>query len=76
MDFVIDILETVFHKQPAVAYRLMLQVHVQGRAICGMYPHEVAETKVATVRDQATRHGVSAPGQHGRGLTADVQRFA
>ena len=57
MDFVIGILETVFHKQPAVAYRLMLQVHTQGRAICGMYPHEVAETKIATVRDQAMRHG-------------------
>ncbi len=57
MDFVIDILETVFHKQPAAAYRLMLQVHAQGRAICGMYPHEVAETKIATVRDLATRHG-------------------
>ena len=35
----------------------MLQVHTQGWAICGMYPHEVAETKIATVRDQATRHG-------------------
>ena len=57
MDFVIGILETVFHKQPAVAYRLMLQVHTQGRAICGMYPHEVAETKIATVRDQAARQG-------------------
>ena len=57
MDFVTNVLETVFHKQPVVAYRLMLQVHAQGRAICGMYPHEVAETKIATVRDLATRHG-------------------
>lgn len=57
MEFVVDILETVFHKQPATAYRLMLQVHAQGRAICGMYSHEVAETKIATVRDLATRRG-------------------
>ena len=57
MGFVVDILETVFHKQPAEAYRLMMQVHIQGRAVCGMYTHEVAETQVAAVRDLATRNG-------------------
>ena len=57
MDFVVDILENVFHKPPAEAYRLMMQVHTQGRAVCGTHTHEVAETKVATVRDLATRNG-------------------
>ena len=57
MDFVVDILENVFHKPPAEAYRLMMQVHTQGRAVCGTHTHEVAETKVVTVRDLATRNG-------------------
>jgi len=57
MDFVIQILEEVFHKQPAEAYRVMMQVHTQGRGICGHYTHEVAETKVATVRELARGAG-------------------
>ena len=57
MDFVVDVLETVFSKPPAEAYRLMLQVHTQGRAICGTYTHEIAETKVSTVRELAVREG-------------------
>ena len=46
MDFVIEILETVFHKSPAEAYRIMMAVHTQGKGLCGVYPFEVAETKV------------------------------
>ena len=57
MDFVVDILENVFHKPPAEAYRLTMQVHTQGLAVCGTYTHEVAETKVESVRDLATRNG-------------------
>jgi len=57
MDFVVGVLETVFQKAPAEAYRLMMQVHTQGRAVCGSYTYEVAETKVATVREMAVREG-------------------
>ena len=57
MDFVIEVLESVFHKSPSEAYRLMLQVHTQGQAVCGVYPFEVAETKVATVVDLARDSG-------------------
>jgi ATP-dependent Clp protease adaptor protein ClpS len=57
MDFVIDILESVFHKQPAEAYRIMMMVHTQGKGLCGVYPFEVAETKVATVTDRAREQG-------------------
>ena len=57
MDFVIEILETVFHKQPAEAYRIMMAVHTQGKGLCGVYPFEVAETKVATVVDRARENG-------------------
>jgi ATP-dependent Clp protease adaptor protein ClpS len=57
MDFVVEILETVFHKPPAEAYRIMMQVHTQGLGVCGAYPYEVAETKVATVHELARAHG-------------------
>ena len=57
MDFVIEILESVFHKQPAEAYRIMMAVHTQGRGLCGVYPFEVAETKVATVVERARENG-------------------
>ena len=57
MDFVVEILEDVFNKQPAEAYRIMMAVHTQGRGLCGVYPHEVAETKVATVIERARDNG-------------------
>jgi ATP-dependent Clp protease adaptor protein ClpS len=57
MDFVVDILETVFHKQPAEAFRIMMMVHTQGKGLCGVYPYEVAETKVATVIERARENG-------------------
>ena len=57
MEFVVEILEGVFHKQPAEAYRIMMAVHTQGQGLCGVYPFEVAETKVATVVDLARSHG-------------------
>jgi ATP-dependent Clp protease adaptor protein ClpS len=49
MQFVVDILETVCQKSPAEAYRIMMQVHVNGRGVAGAYPWEVAETKVDTI---------------------------
>ena len=57
MDFVVDILETVFHKAPAEAYRIMMAVDTQGQGLCGVYPFEVAETKVTTVIDLARSNG-------------------
>jgi len=57
MDFVMQILEEVFHKTPAEAYRIMMLVHTQGRGVAGLYPFEVAETKVATVVDFARAAG-------------------
>ena len=45
MDLVVQVLEGVFQKSPAEAYRIMMQVHVNGRGIAGVYPWEVAETK-------------------------------
>ena len=57
MQFVVEVLETVFDKHPAEAFRIMMQVHVQGLGICGVYPFEIAETKVQTVHQMAREHG-------------------
>jgi ATP-dependent Clp protease adaptor protein ClpS len=57
MDFVIEVLETIFNKQPAEAFRIMMMVHTQGKGLCGVYPHEVAETKVDAVMEAARDNG-------------------
>jgi ATP-dependent Clp protease adaptor protein ClpS len=57
MDFVLHVLETLFQKSPAEAYRIMMQVHLNGRGIAGVYPWEVAETKADTVRSLAAEAG-------------------
>ena len=57
MDFVVDVLETLFQKSPAEAYRVMMQVHVGGRGVAGIYPWEVAETKVDAVLSRARSAG-------------------
>src|SRR3954454_5045405 len=43
MDFVIVVFESVFHKTPAEAYRIMMAVHTQGQGLCGDNPFEVSE---------------------------------
>ena len=57
MDFVVEVLEGIFHKQPAEAFRIMMAVHTQGKGVCGVYPHEVAETKVEAVIERARANG-------------------
>lgn len=57
MEFVIHVLESVFQKSPAEAYRVMMQVHVNGRGIAGVYPWEIAETKATTVISLAKEAG-------------------
>ncbi len=49
MDFVVDVLTTVFNQSLENATRLMLAIHQNGQAVCGLYPREIAETKVQTV---------------------------
>jgi ATP-dependent Clp protease adaptor protein ClpS len=57
MDFVMQVLETLFQKSPAEAYRIMMHVHQNGRGIAGVYPWEVAETKADTVKSMAADAG-------------------
>jgi|SRR5271166_302805 len=53
MEFVVELLKTVFHKGQAEATRIMLHVHQNGMGVAGVYPFEVAETKVRTVEELA-----------------------
>ena len=57
MEFVVDVLETIFGKSPAQAHQIMMQVHTRGAGVAGVYPHEVAETKVVQVHTHARKRG-------------------
>jgi ATP-dependent Clp protease adaptor protein ClpS len=57
MDFVVEVLEVIFNKQPAEAFRIMMMVHTQGKGLCGVYPYEIAETKVEAVVNRARDNG-------------------
>lgn len=57
MEFVVHVLETVFQKSPTEAYGTMMQVHLQGRGVAGVYPWEIAETKADTVTVMARAAG-------------------
>ncbi len=51
MEFVVYVLERFFNKNQEDATRIMLHVHQKGVGVCGIYPFEVAETKVTQVID-------------------------
>ncbi len=53
----VAVLEAVFDKRPAEAYRIMMQVHTEGQAVCGTYPWDIAETKVAATHALAEDQG-------------------
>lgn len=57
MDFVVDILTTVFHKSVEEAVQIMMNVHKNGSGLCGVYTYEIAETKVETVHSLAEENG-------------------
>jgi ATP-dependent Clp protease adaptor protein ClpS len=53
MEFVVEILKVVFHKQHAEATKIMLHVHQNGMGVAGVFPYEIAETKMRTVDELA-----------------------
>jgi ATP-dependent Clp protease adaptor protein ClpS len=56
MEFVVDILESVFGMERTRATQVMLEVHMKGKGVCGVYNFEIAETKVAQVMGIAKQH--------------------
>jgi ATP-dependent Clp protease adaptor protein ClpS len=56
MEFVVLVLQDVFNKTREEAMRVMLHVHNHGVGECGVYPFEVAETKVTRVMDTARKN--------------------
>lgn len=57
MEFVVQVLQEVFHKPATEANRIMLSVHLRGAGLCGVFPWEIAETKVARVHAVAREAG-------------------
>lgn len=57
MDFVVEILKRYFRKSELEAVQIMLNVHQQGSGVCGVYTHEIAETKINQVKGAARSAG-------------------
>jgi len=57
MEFVIEVLMHVFHKNLADSEKIMLEIHHSGRGVCGVFTHEIAETKVHQVKQLAKTNG-------------------
>lgn len=57
MEFVVMVLQQYFHRDIEAATQIMLKIHHEGRAICGVYPRDVAATKVEMVLAAARRAG-------------------
>ena len=56
MDYVVDVLESIFGMHRMRATQVMLEIHMKGKGVCGVYNFEIAETKVAQVMGIAKQH--------------------
>lgn len=56
MEFVVEVLESIFSMERMRATQVMLEVHTKGKGLCGEYNYEIAETKVAQVMGAAQQH--------------------
>lgn len=56
MEFVVFVLQTIFHRSEADAVTIMLQVHLEGVGVAGVYTYEIAETKAQKVLELAQTH--------------------
>jgi ATP-dependent Clp protease adaptor protein ClpS len=55
-EFVVWVLETIFHKPQGEAFAIMMSVHRSGLGLAGVYTRDVAETKLRATRDVAEEH--------------------
>jgi ATP-dependent Clp protease adaptor protein ClpS len=56
MEFVVDLLEIFFGLNRELATRIMLKVHTEGKAVCGVFTRDIAETKAQQVNQYAKEH--------------------
>ncbi len=56
MEFVVEVLQTIFRLGHEPAVQVMLEVHTRGKAVAGVFTAEIAETKVAQVHEHARKH--------------------
>ena len=56
MDFVVDVLRRFFHKEFLAAEAIMLKIHIDGEAVCGIYSYDVAQTKVSQVIEYSRKN--------------------
>jgi len=57
MEFVVEILMGIFHKSLVEAEQIMLNIHRVGKAVCGTYTYDIAQTKVYQVKQLAKKSG-------------------
>jgi len=57
MEFVIKVLKNIFRKTQEQSETIMLNIHNNGKDVCGIYTHEIASTKVAQVKHMAKKEG-------------------
>lgn len=56
MEFVVDVLRSIFRLDRNKATQIMLHVHTRGRGVAGVFAYEIAETKAAQVNEYARTH--------------------
>jgi ATP-dependent Clp protease adaptor protein ClpS len=56
MEFVIDVLVQFFSKSEEAAQAIMLKIHIEGEGICGIFSHDIAQTKVTQVIEFARKN--------------------
>jgi ATP-dependent Clp protease adaptor protein ClpS len=57
MEFVVVVIQEFFNKDRETATQIMLKIHLDGKAICGIYSRDVASTKVEQVQEAARQAG-------------------
>ncbi|UFH58926.1 ATP-dependent Clp protease adaptor ClpS [Sulfurovum mangrovi] len=56
MDFVVDVLMGIFHKNAMEAEKIMIEIHEKGIGVCGVYSFEIAQTKADQVKQKAKQN--------------------
>ena len=56
MEFVVEVLKRFFNKDALAAETIMLKIHIEGEAVCGAYPYDIAQSKVSQVIEYSRKN--------------------